>query len=453
LEPVVQYARAADGVRIAYWSLGEGKPLVVMPSTPFSHVQLEWEIPECRDWYQRLMAGRRLVRYDARGFGLSDRQAVDFSLEAQVSDLQALADKLGCDPIALFAPGEMGIVAIAYADRFPDRVSHLVFWASWARRADVSQTPVTRTLRALVEQDWEIYTETLARVLLGWGNEALAQRFAAFYRECTTPEVLRAFVPAVYKWDATPMLSRVNAPVLVLHRREMPSVPVRVATDLAAGFPDGRLVLLEGRSPLPWIGDMGAVLRAVRSFLGDDDVETAEIKEAAAVPAASGLVTILFTDMEGSTPQRQRLGDAAAQEVLRAHNSIVREALKAHGGSEIKHTGDGIMTSFSTASGALECAITVQRACAEHNKRTPEPLKVRIGLHAGEPIAEEGDLFGTAVVMAERICGKGAGGDILVSDVVRGLVAGKGFTFADRGEMGLKGFEEPVRLFEVRYPM
>lgn len=445
MQPAIRYVRAADGVRIAYWALGEGTPLVVMPSTPFSHVQLEWDLPECRDWYQRLMAGRQLVRYDARGFGLSDRNAEDYSLDANILDLEAVAARLGPGAFALFASGDMGMTAVAFAARHPERVSHLVLWCSWARRADISQTPHTKTLRALVEMDWETYTETTARMLLGWESRQ-AQGFAAFYRECTSPEVLRRCVPAVYSWDVTPLLPQVTAPVLVLQRREMPAPTVSVAGDLAAGFQDSQLAVLEGRSPFPWGGDMSACLRAVRDFLGDrDDREPVER------PRGRGSVTILFTDMESSTPLTSRLGDEGAQELVRAHNRIVREALNRHRGTEIKHTGDGIMASFASATAGLECAIDIQRLVAARNDEADVGFRVRIGLNAGEPVAEESDLFGTAVQLAARIRDHAQAGEILVSNVVRELVAGKGFLFSDRGHAALKGFDEPARIFEVHW--
>jgi hypothetical protein len=155
--------------------------------------------------------------------------------------------------------------------------------------------------------------------------------------------------------------------------------------------------------------------------------------------------------VEGSTALTERVGDAKAREVLRAHERIVREALQSHGGSEVKAMGDGFMASFSSATGALECAIAMQKAFAAHSEAAAEPIRVRIGLNAGEPITEEKDLFGTAVNMAARIAAKAEGGEILASDVVRQLVAGKGFRFADRGEVALRGFEDPVRLHEVRW--
>lgn len=163
--------------------------------------------------------------------------------------------------------------------------------------------------------------------------------------------------------------------------------------------------------------------------------------------------------MEGSTTLTQRLGDAKAQEVLREHNTIVRDALKVHGGSEIKHTGDGIMASFGSASRALECAIAMQRAFDERNSGVgahgraplPEPVRVRIGLNAGEPVAEERDLFGTAVPLAARVCARAEPGQVLAANVVREMSAGKGFLFSDCGDVVLRGFEDPVRLYELRW--
>ncbi len=176
-----------------------------------------------------------------------------------------------------------------------------------------------------------------------------------------------------------------------------------------------------------------------------------EGEEQAKPLAPEDIHTILFTDVEGSTALTQRLGDARARELLREHERMVREALKAHGGSEVKTMGDGFMASFSSATKALECAITMQRAFAAQNETAREPLMVRVGLNAGEPIAEDDDLFGTTVNRAARITATAKGGEILVANVVRELAEGKDFLFADRGEATLKGFDEPVRLFEVRW--
>ncbi len=186
---------------------------------------------------------------------------------------------------------------------------------------------------------------------------------------------------------------------------------------------------------------------AIDEFLGEGE----EAKAGTERLAPDIVHTILFTDIEGSTALTQRLGDAKARDLLRDHERMVREALKAHGGSEVKTMGDGFMASFSSATKALECAIAMQRAFAQHNESAEEPIRVRVGLNAGEPIAEEDDLFGTAVNLAARIAAKAEGGEILTSDTVRGLVAGKKFLFSDRGETAMRGFEDPVRLYELSW--
>ena len=443
MEPRIQYTHTADGVSIAFWTLGEGTPLVHMPNLPWSHIQLEWQVPGQRRWYERLAENRKLVRYDGRGTGLSDRNVADYSVDARMLDLQAVVERLGVQRFVLLGPTTAAPVAIAYAARHPEAVSHLVLWCTWGREGARAQV-----LRLREGVDWELYTEAVAHATFGWAAAEEAHRYAAYFRECTTPEAARATFRALAEFDVTPVLSQVRAPTLILQRRQVAVLPgLEVAKGLASGIPDARLVLLEGASVLPW-DDMEAVLAAIEEFLGDSEPAPAGAEPV----AAGGLCTILFTDVEGSTALTERLGDAKAREVLRNHERIVREALRAHGGAEVKAMGDGFMASFSSATRALECAIAMQRAFAAHDDEHPEtPIRVRIGLNAGEPIAEEADLFGTAVILAARIAAQAKGGEILASDVVRQLVAGKGFLFADRGEVALRGFEDPVRLYEVRW--
>lgn len=164
-----------------------------------------------------------------------------------------------------------------------------------------------------------------------------------------------------------------------------------------------------------------------------------------------GFRVILFTDIVGSTALTQRLGDHAAMRLLRAHNDLVREALDVWKGREVKHTGDGIMASFRSASNGVGCAIDVQRSLHRHNGEAQHPIHVRVGLSAGEPVEEAGDLFGAAVQLAARVCAEAGGGQILVANVVAELCVGKPIAFADRGEAALKGFERPVRIHEVRW--
>ncbi len=165
-----------------------------------------------------------------------------------------------------------------------------------------------------------------------------------------------------------------------------------------------------------------------------------------------GYRLILFTDLAGSTELTQQLGDEAAMGVLRVHDTIVRREVSARRGREVKHTGDGIMASFTSASAAIEASIAIQRALAAHNQHSPEhPVKVRIGMSAGEPVVENHDFFGAAVQLARRACDHADADRILVPAVVRDLCIGKGFRFADQGEVPLKGFPEPVRLFDVAW--
>ena len=447
MEPQVRYATTTDGVDIAYWTVGQGTPLVHLINFPWSHLELEWRDPQRRRWYERLAEKRTLIRYDPRGAGLSDRRATEFSLDALVLDLEAVVDRLGLERLDLLGSAPSGPVAVAYAARHPDRVSHLILWCTSANPAATLNQPLARSVLSLIETDWQAFTETSAHIGLGWSDDESARRYAAFMRECVTPEVAAAAYRAIATFDATGLLPLVQSPTLVLHRAQFVWFPVDSARELAARIPNARLVMLEGESAALQVGDWESVFAAIDEFLSEGE-EVA----AGAEPTTVGTVhTILFTDVEGSTALTQRLGDTRARELLREHERMVREALKAHGGSEVKTMGDGFMASFSSATKALECAIAMQRAFAEHNESAEEPIMVRIGLNAGEPIAEDDDLFGTAVNLAARIAAKAEGGEILTSDTVRGLVAGKKFLFADRGETAMRGFEDSVRLYEVRW--
>jgi len=445
MEPRIQYAKTADGVSIAFWTLGEGVPFVQMPTLPWSHIQLEWQDPGWRRWYERLVEKRKLVRYDGRRCGLSERNVADYSFDVHLLDLEAVVERLGLQRFVLLGPLQAARVAIAYAARHPEAVSHLLLWCPM-----VPQEARSQALQALREGgDWELYTEALAHASLGWSAGEEAHRFAAYFRECVTPEAARAIFRALAEFDVAAALSRVRSPTLILQRRQVALLPgVEVAKGLASGIPDARLALLEGASVLTWIGDMEAVLAAIDEFLGDSEPAPA----GAEPTAAGGLCTILFTDVEGSTALTERLGDAKAREVLREHERIVREALRAHGGAEVKAMGDGFMASFSSATRALECAIAMQRAFAVHDDEHPEtPIRVRIGLNAGEPVAEDEDLFGTAVQVAARVCAHAQPCQILASNVVQELAAGKGFAFSDQGEAALKGLDKPVRLYELHW--
>jgi class 3 adenylate cyclase len=448
VEPRIQYATTKDGVSIANWTLGEGMPLIHMPTIPWSHIQLEWQAPGWRRWYERLARGRMVVRYDGRGCGLSDRDVCDYSLEAWLLDLEAVIERLSLERFALLAGSLAGLTAIACAARYPQRVSHLLLWCSYARGADFWGSPRTQAFRAIRETDWDLFLEAMVELGLGqWVSDEEARAGVAFLRESVTPEAANAAMRAVEGIDVTELLPQVTSPTLVLHRRQLPWAEVGLARGLASKIPDARLVVLEGTSVMLHQGDTESVLTAIDEFLGEGERAASK----AGPVQASTFRTVLFTDVEGSTALTQRLGDAKARDLLREHERMVREALKSHGGSELKTMGDGFMASFSSATRALESAIAMQRAFAVHNQSAQEPMLVRVGLNAGEPIAEDEDLFGTAVIAAARIAAQARGGEILASDVVRQLVAGKQFRFSSRGRTALKGFDEAVEVYEVAW--
>ena len=447
-EPRIQYAKTSDGVNIAFTTFGEGEPLVWALSPAASHVQLEWHEPSTRALYTAAAQLGMVVRFDGRGAGLSDRDVDDVSLDARVRDLEAVADQLHLKSFVLLALDDAGLMAIAYAARHSRRVSRLVLMDCYSRGGDVKATPRGKAIYSLAdEDDWEMLTESLASSSHGVGTKD-AERMTERYRAATTPEMLRRWLDATIDIDVSPLLPHIRVPTLVVRHSGIKWVTMDATKELASSIPDARLLVIEGLVT----DNAGQLFSGVVDFLGVGEQPESKMQR---LPLGD-VHTILFTDVEGSTALTDRLGDAKARELLREHERMVREALKAHGGSEVKTMGDGFMASFSSATRALECAIAIQSAFADRNESAEEPIKVRIGLNAGEPIAEDdadgrGDLFGTAVNLAARIAGKAEGGEILVADVVRQLVAGKEFLFNDRGDTELRGFEDPVRLYEVSW--
>ncbi len=442
MEQQIRFCTTSDGVRIAYATAGQGPPLVVVPSW-LSHLELDQQRLVSPPFFQELASSNLLVRYDKRGMGLSSRNVGDYSLEAQVRDLHAIMEHLQLGEVTLFGSSQGGTISIAYTVQHPENVSRLILFGTYHH----IPTEVRETLGSvlpLLRRDWTgLGTAPMLEMYVPGASPEVRDFFAHYQREAANGEDAAAILEALAAYDVTPALSEIRVPTLVLHRRDDRAVSVRQGREIASLIPDARFVPLEGQIHLPYWGDTEPLLQGIQDFLGQ------EYPRSGSKPQA-GLVTILFTDMEGSTSLTQRLGDARAQELLRTHNSIVRDALKAHGGSEIKHTGDGIMASFPTASKALQCATAIQTALVEHNGTADEPIKVRIGLNAGEPVAEEEDLFGTAVQLAARVCAQAEPGPVLAANVVRELAAGKPFLFSDQGDVVLRGFEDPVRLYEVR---
>jgi class 3 adenylate cyclase len=446
VEPQIKYALTEDGVSVGYWTVGEGTPFIWPPGAVGSSSLRAWRTPEGRALIERVAARRMLVRYDSRGFGISQEGAVDVSLGARVWDLAAVVDRLGVEQVDLCGYLESGPTSLAYAAGHPERVAHLLLWCTTSRGVTFVDEDLERVLNELARVDYEIWKEAyVATVMRSFGIDASTQTYARSLVESFTAGVeFGDFVDPV-KVDVTNLLADIRAPTLILHRRGIERPKMSDVQAMAARIPNVQLALLEGDAAVPYVGDTESVVTAIDEFLGGD--AGAVIHGARQAPG--GLVTVLFTDIVGHTEMMQRLGDARGREVLREHERITRDTLKQHGGAEVKTMGDGFMASFGSVTSAIECAMGLQRAFAAHTESMPEPLHVRVGLNAGEPIEEDGDLFGATVILASRIAAKAGAGEILVPEPVRHLLSGKTFTFSDRGEYEMKGFDDAVRLYEV----
>jgi class 3 adenylate cyclase len=429
--PAIRYVRSPDGTNIAYWAVGDGETFMWAGEPIVSHAEAEWRSAWHRQWYEALASDFRLVKFDPRGCGLSDRNPDDLSLEARVSDVAAVADALELERFTLLGLALGGPFAIQYALEHQDRVSNLVLLDTVARIQDFYDLPESRAIAQVTTRSWELYIGAASRSWFGW-DSPLAPSYADVVRaSIDQPMALRVWA-ALRPIDLSAELSGLACPTLVIVDGDSALTSVDLARQLAASIPSASLRVIEG---LPG-ENFDEIYRAVADFLGRTPT-----------PGTSGpFRTVMFTDLAGSTALTQSLGDAAAQDLVRAHNNIVRPALAAHDGHEIKHTGDGIMAWFPAASNGLDCAQAIQHAVTD--LANPD-LGVKIGLNAGEPIAEEDDLYGTAVQIAARVTDQAAAGEIVCTDVVRLLVAGKPYLFSEREPAALKGVEEPVRLFTL----
>lgn len=448
--PRIQYAQTSDRVSIAYWAMGEGVPIVLLYPPGFSNIQFEWDIPELRETYESVSQWATVVRFDHRNHGLSERDVAEVSLEAYERDLLGVLDRLELPRVHLFGAGDCGKVALDFAVNHPARVASISLFRTNPGAGSAAAAPGWLSLVGLLKSDWQLFTNLLATALNGLDDGAQTSRIAHLIRESVTATEFEVANAALAAADVQALLPEVKTPVLVLHRMDTPFFQIDRPRQLVATIPDARLSVLAGKSPFAW--DQG-VVEAIRSFVLE--VSAAENRARFGLRSGTAFRTILFTDIERHGDLLRLLGDAKGRQLLREHERITREALRAHGGSEVKSMGDGFLASFPSAQRALECSITLQNALREelgHElEGLPNGLRVRVGINAGEPIAEDDDLFGTAVIAAARIAALAEGGEILVANVVRELVAGKGFLFNDRGEQPLRGLEDPVRIWQLRW--
>jgi class 3 adenylate cyclase len=304
-----------------------------------------------------------------------------------------------------------------------------------------------RNFADLARLDWPTAAQVFADMPVRHELPDAGVHQARLYTESAKGDfVARLLTDGFETTDVRDDLPRLRMPVLVMQRRDDPLYGFSLSQRLAAAIPDARLVpLQEGIMSSLVAGRIEEVIAIINDFI--DDGVAAATKPVAAT-GRGGVQAILFTDLVEHTQMMQRLGDDAGRAVLREHEQLTRATLARFGGTEIKATGDGFMAAFTSVASATECAIELQRAFAD---RVGEPLQIRVGLNAGEPIEEDGDLFGSTVIMASRIAARANAGEILLSDTMRGLLSGKKFLLADRGDVVMKGFEDPVRLYEVRW--
>ncbi len=433
--PPIQYARTDDGVNIAYWTLGERtNPALIVVPPGVKHLALEWEFEGTQAWYERLARRFFVVAYDARGSGMSQRGVADLAQVRFVADLGTVTAAVGLRQYALLSVARGAMVCIAHAVERPETVTHLVFWGPLSRGRDTAEGRPTGDPR---QADWETFRRMMGMSAAGFSRPDLGTQVAAMYATSTSAEEWQALADEADRWDVRELLPRVQADTLIFGLDGWRAAPLSVAQDVAAAIPNAQLVLVHEDTAYIQFGDRETYAAAIEALVFGEETEQDE-----AFPA--GLRTLLFTDLESSTALTQAVGDEKAQEILRGHNDAVRTALEAHGGEEVKHTGDGIMAAFGSAVGAVEAALQIQRELAGAE------VRVRVGLNAGEPIAEDDDYFGAAVQLAARVCDRAEPGQVLVSNVVRELCTGKLFHFEDQGEATLKGFPEPVRLFTLR---
>jgi len=437
MELQTQYVTSADGTRIAMSTLGRGRPLIAMFEIFLTSMESYWQAPEVRQGLEQLARHRTVVRFDHRGIGLSERDVADLSLDARVSDLGAVVDHLGAEEVDLLASISASPVAIAYAARNSARVRRLVLVNALARARDIQRPAHQRALWPLIESDWGLFVRTQSLIASGWTEIGLKMANANI--DSIGPQSFLAASRATGQYDVTALLSQLRCPTLVMRSRGTPWVTLDVAKRMAASIPNARFVQYDQENPLVLSG--GADSELIEQFLDEDEGSPQDER------SPQGAAVILFADIADSTALTERLGDKAFREKARELDSALRSLIRDCEGAAIegKLLGDGVLAVFSSASGAIDCALRCGAAGDEAG------LPLHLGIHAGDIIREENNVYGGAVNIAARIAAVSAPGELLVSDTVRSLArTSAGVDFEDRGEHELKGVADPQRLFAVR---
>jgi DNA-binding CsgD family transcriptional regulator/pimeloyl-ACP methyl ester carboxylesterase len=285
--PRISYARSRDGASLAFAVSGQGPAVVFAPWVPFSNLRMEWENPLLGGAYQQLGRRLTLIQYDGRGTGHSQRDVTDLSLEAMVSDLEAVVDQTGPQVFGLVGQYTACDHVVAYAARHPDRVNRIVLFGGAARRWDAMSAPGTQALLSLIEQDWNLFADTAAHQWMGWSAVEVGRATAEAFRGAVTPQMARATVRAASAVDVTDILPSVTAETLVLHRRSASLYPMDVSRSLAMDLPRGHLVILEGSQPSLFLEDTEGMIKLLVDFFCEGLVPSAtSTSSAEAFPAS-----------------------------------------------------------------------------------------------------------------------------------------------------------------------
>ena len=443
MEPQVQYCTTSDGVRIAYTTTGAGPPHVFVTEQVVSHVQLESSQPVFRRLLGGLARHNTLIRFDGRNTGLSDR-GLEIEADSTKLDIEAVVRRVGLEAFALTGVQLQSVGVIRFAAEHPEQVMRLVFVDGFSRISDFVGTQPARALAAAIQVDFELGTELIGAAAFGAGRDE-SRDYGAYIRSCVDATFFGNIGNDELLPDVTDLARTLAVPTLILKHAGVQYVSMDMVRNLAASIAGARLSIVPGG----WADDPEGLADRIGEFINDTPASPSVARKDERTAVSTR--TVLFTDIVGHTEMMQRLGDARGRDVLREHERITRDTLKAHGGAEVKTMGDGFMASFGSVTRAMDCAIALQRAFAAHSASMPEPLHVRVGLNAGEPIEEDGDLFGSTVILASRIAAKAGAGEILIPEPLRHLLSGKSYVYADRGETVLKGFEDAMRLYEVRW--
>jgi class 3 adenylate cyclase len=440
--PSTTYARTMEGAYLALQVFGEGPTDLVLPMVGGFSVDAVWDEPDISSFLTRLSTFSRVITFDPRGFGSSERvdPAAAPAVQIWVDDLRTILDHVGAERAAILVWGEWAPAAILFVATYPDRVSSLVLVNGTARFLRNQQCPwgmPTETLPAYIEairSTWGTgaVTEFVAPGMVQ--TDEARRRWAKAERLSGTPN-MAAVVRAQYESDVTDVLSAIQTPTLLISRLGNPHLRPEHSRFLASRIRDSRLVELSGDDHIPFSGRSDEILDEVEEFTtGSRPVPVLD----------RVLATVLFTDIVSSTERAERLGDRRWRETMDRYDEVVRQQLARFRGHHVKSTGDGSLATFDGPARAIECARAIVIGVRDQG------LDVRAGLHTGEMEIRGEDVSGLAVNIAARVASLAGAGEIFVSRTVTDLVAGSGIGFRDRGDHELKGVSGSWKLFEVR---